>query len=691
MTTDALRIVLDHGLRVFPCRPGGKDPLTDHGCKDATDDRAQIREWQARWPDANWGAATGGGIFALDIDMKNGLDGGAALAAMIDRHGNLPRHLVNRTPNSGTHHLFRGDGIRNSAGKIAPGFDVRGDGGYICVPPSRLATGDYSWLDPAAPIPVAPEWLLAELAAAKSKRVLDAPAAVPEGKRNDTLYRFACALRAKAMLDDVAWTALQARNLDCDPPLHEGELRKIFEGAWRHPPGFATTDLGNRDRLVAARGEDLRFLVGAGWHVWTGQRFEPDDSKRVIVMMGDVARGIYAEAAAADDLERRKALSLWARTSEGRARIEAAAALAESHPEVVDRIENFDTDPGLLGVKNGVVELDTGMFRPADRADRVTKQADVHFDPSATAPRWQQFQLEVHGGDQEVVEFMQRAWGYTLSGHTDEQVFFIKYGDGENGKGVEQEVLAAVLGDYALAIEPETLMKKTSGGQNAASSDIAEMRGARFIYTSELEDGQELAEKLVKRLTGQDTIRARFLYRERFSFKPVAKFWISTNHRPEIRGTDHAIWRRVRLVPYSQRFTDRKDPRLASKLLAERAGILNWLIAGYQQWRQNGLGAPKAVLSAGQQFRTDMDQLGAFLEECTRPVAKKDTVLVTKAADVYRRYVEWAKDNRCFPILKARQFHEQMERNHGHHRVKHDSVVYPGLLLVAWERRDDRM
>lgn len=494
--------------------------------------------------------------------------------------------------------------------------------------------------------------------------------AVVQGSRNNTLFSFACSLRARGTPDPDAWALLQRRNLDCTPPLDERELRQLFDRAWKYAPGYNLTDLGNRDRLVAQHGDDIRYLVGGGWHVWSGRRYEADDKRRVVVMMGDVARGIYAEAAAADDADRRKALAGWAKASESRNKIESAVALAESHPAVIDRLCDYDTNPNLIGLRNGVYDLQRDEFRDASRDDRITKQMHVEYDSHATCPRWEQFQCEIHAEDAAMVAFKQRLWGYAISGDTSEQKFFVPFGDGANGKGTEQETLAELFGDYAIAIEPDVLARKQHTNQNAASSDIAELRGARLIYTSELEDGHQLAEKLIKRLTGQDTIRARFMYRERFEFKPVGKIFIATNYRPEIRGTDHAIWRRVCLIPYTQRFDDeRKDPTLRAKLLAERAGIFNWLVAGHRAWRAQGLSPPDAVSGAGEDYRVEQDRVGNFLRECCKVDDKGcGRASRVRASHLYALYASWSRVGGV-RWLSRQRFFDHLARDHGLQRM----------------------
>jgi len=675
-----LAVMLDRGIGVFPCRSGDKRPLTQHGCKDASTNSARVSDWARQHPGCNWGAAMGGGLFALDLDRKSGVDGHAAFAALAEVNGTLPAHLINETPNAGEHHLFRGAVVGNTASKVAPGVDVRTDGGYIVIPPSHLKAGAYRWRKPDAPIPDAPGWLL-ELLGRQSVKRSERKTIVPERERNRTLYAFTCGLRGRGVSDADAWSALVIRNQDCDPPLEERELRQIFDHAWKHSPGYPCTDLGNAERLVAAHGENARFLVGAGWHLWNQHRFELDRTRHVFVLMSEVVRGIYAEAATTPDADNRKALAGWAKASEARGKLEAAVALAETRPPVVDLYEHFDTDPWLVGLRNGVYDLQRDEFREGRRSDCITLCMNVEYHAHAIAPRWEQFQSEIHGGDADMVAFKQRALGYCLSGDTSEQKLFIQHGTGANGKSTEQAVILDLFDGYGRKAEPDTLLIRDRRG--AVNNDIARLKGARYIATAENEDGQRLAESLVKSLTGEDRVSARFLYREHFEFQLSGKLWLATNHRPEVTGTDYALWRRVLLVPYEIVFDEKsRDPELRQKLLAERPGIFNWLLAGFRQWKVQRLAAPEKIMAATARYRSDMDRIGNFVaEQCVLGGG------CTKASAVYKRYRQWCEFNGT-RFLSARKFHERLERDHQLQRVRRDTDEYPGLLLVAWEYHD---
>jgi putative DNA primase/helicase len=275
-----------------------------------------------------------------------------------------------------------------------------------------------------------------------------------------------------------------------------------------------------------------------------------------------------------------------------------------------------------------------------------------------------------------MVNFMARALGYSITGSTAEQKLFVAHGTGANGKSVFINVLRRLLGDYAKAVQPETLMTRDRGG---IPNDIARLRGARFVPTVEIEDGKKMAESLVKQLTGGDAISARFMRQEFFEFTPVAKVWIATNHRPVITGTDYAIWRRILLVPFGVTIpVDRRDRELEEKLLGESSGILNWLIAGCRQWRERGLAAPQKVLAATAQYQRDMDRIGLFLEERTVRGAGR-----TRKTALYAAYRQWCEESGVYPVRKM-AFHQKALDEHGLVVVRRRGYeFYDGLLLIG--------
>ena len=398
------------------------------------------------------------------------------------------------------------------------------------------------------------------------------------------------------------------------------------------------TDLGNAERLVEKHGADLRYCYAwEKWLVWDGRLWKVDDTGEVERKAKETVRAIYAEAAHAEGGDTRKALANHAKSSEARSRIEAMISLARSEPGIAVTPEELDADPWALNVFNGTVDLRSGELREHRREDLITKIAPVEYHPDATAPAWKAF-LERVLPSEELCAFVQRASGYSATGDTSEQCLFINHGTGANGKSTYQEAISAALGDYAMRAPTEMLLAKRSGG---VPNDVARLKGARCVSASETEEGRRLAESLVKDLTGQDTITARFMRAEFFDFKPTHKLWLSTNHKPEIRGTDTAIWRRIRLVPWSVTIPPtEQNKKLPATLRHELPGILAWIVRGCLEWQRRGLQAPDEVRKATGAYRAEMDVLAGFVAECCE-VSEHQRAY---ARELYAAYKRWCDE-----------------------------------------------
>ena len=246
----------------------------------------------------------------------------------------------------------------------------------------------------------------------------------------------------------------------------------------------------------------------------------------------------------------------------------------------------------------------------------ITKLAPVNFEPDAACPRWLEFLSRIMDGNEQLIDFLQRAVGYALTGETSEQCLFIFYGSGANGKSTFLQTMSYVLGDYSMSTPTETLLVKRRG---AIPNDVARLKGARFVIACEADAENRLAESLIKQMTGGDTISARFLHQEWFDFEPTHKVFFGTNHKPVIKGTDYAIWRRIRLVPFEITIPEgERDKNLPEKLKAEADGILAWAVQGCLVWQQQGLGVPEEVKAATDSYREEMDILGEFLKDRCR-------------------------------------------------------------------------
>jgi len=326
-------------------------------------------------------------------------------------------------------------------------------------------------------------------------------------------------------------------------------------------------------------------------------------------------------------------------------------------PGVFATYEDFDQHPHLLAVANGVIDLETGALQPygAETKDLyLMRRVGVPYVPGARNPRWERFLSEVFVDYPELPAYMRRLIGYGITGHTTEQALAVFYGGGSNGKGVLLETLSGLFKGIAVTTPFQTFEVKPSGG---IPNDIAALKGSRLVMASEGEQGRQMAESLIKRLTGGDTISARFMRKEFFEFTPTFLILLATNYKPNFRGQDYGLWRRVKLVPFTRRFeaADR-DPHLTSKFLGRRvpaaahlpgedhgdgpAGILAWAVAGAMEWHRDGLAPPDVITAATAEFRETSDVLKEFYDEhLIREAGSK-----IKGSEVWQLYREWTDE-----------------------------------------------
>lgn len=400
---------------------------------------------------------------------------------------------------------------------------------------------------------------------------------------------------------------------------------------------YMRTDLGNAERFVGAHGGDVRWCTEASrWMLWDGAKWCWDEGAHAAHRLAHrCVRSIFKEAENASDDQEAKAIASHAVASQSASRIEAL--LSQAKPYLNISMDDLDRDVWLVNAGNGTLDLRTGTLREHLRGDLITKAVPFDYAPGAQAPRFMEFMEQVLP-DPEVRAFVQRYAGYSLTGSTAERVLAFLHGGGKNGKSTLVEALRETAGDYARNTTVETILSSRGGSQ--IPNDVAALKGARLVSAAEPEKNRRMAESKVKNLTGSDTVTARFMRGEFFDFKPEFKLWISMNHKPIIIGTDDAIWDRIRLVPFNQRFADNPDTGLPAKLAGERAGIFAWMVRGALDWYENGLGCPEAVAAATEEYREEMDTLGDFLE--ARCVV--DPNATAPASKLYEQYGMWCDD-----------------------------------------------
>lgn len=638
------------------CHSIGKHPRVYGGVKDASTDIDVIKAWWKRWPNANVGIATGvtADIGVLDIDPRH--KGHISLNQLEEEYSKLPETLRVRTGSGGEHIFFKypGESIINSAGKIREGIDFKTQGGYVVAAPSVHASGNkYQWTISEGDIAEIPDWLRTLLIENKKKTlstVISGDGVIPDGQRNITLYGLACSLRSKGFHEDEILAPLQVINKNrCNPPLDDSEIIRIVTSAGIFEPGnlvvtsdktFNNTDVGNAKRLVARFGHMFRYC--STWKkflVWDSKRFVIDDTGEIERLAKATVKSIYVETAALADEGDRKRQAKHAMNSENQQRIKAMVALAQTEQGIPVRTDELDNDEWLLNCQNGTINLRTGELQPHSPSHLITKLVPVEYDLDVQCPTWMAFLQKVMGGNEELIRFLQKAIGYSLTGSTREQCMFILHGSGANGKSTFLNTLETMFADYAQQTPTDTLMAKKNEG---IRNDVARLKGARFVIASEAEQGKALAESLIKQMTGGDKLTARFLHSEYFEFVPKFKLFLATNHKPNIRGTDNGIWRRIRLIPFAVTIPeDERDFNLPNKLKAELPGIFHWAVQGCLAWQREGLAAPREVSQATDEYRGEMDWLQSFIDE-------KFTVrsgLKVAASLLYIEYQAWCKEN----------------------------------------------
>jgi P4 family phage/plasmid primase-like protien len=396
------------------------------------------------------------------------------------------------------------------------------------------------------------------------------------------------------------------------------------------------TDYGNAERLVLRHGDDLRYVhAWNSWQVWDGTRWARDDNDEVQRLAKETIRALGRVAADEEDDERRNRLVAFAMKSEGAPRLAAMIDLAKSERPVPVAPDELDADPWLLNVANGVLHLGSGELLEHRREWLLTKLAPVAHNDDARCPMWHEFLKRVMPNEDDRA-FLKRAVGYSMIGMTDEHILLVLYGTGANGKTVFLETVRSLLGDYAHVAPSDLLIARRPG---AIPLEAAGLRGARFVSSAETEDGSRLAESAVKALTGGDTITARRLYGDFFSFTPTHTLWLATNHRPVVRGVDDAIWRRLRLIPFNVTIPEKeRDKSLAGSLRDELPGILKWALEGALEWQRFGLGESGNIVDATNDYRAESDVFGMFLEDRCEVGARKQI----EAVVLYSEYEVWA-------------------------------------------------
>ena len=735
------------GWRVIQIAGSGdrKAPIARGWQKLSMPDAGTLEEWFANGC-YNIGIATGAGsgLMVLDVDLKS--EGDVSLERLETEYEPLPPTPTVITGGGGRHYYFKHPGgrVSNAAGlsDTLPGLDLRGDGGQVVAPPSlhKLDT-TYQWAPGRWPDDVAvaevPAWLrqlLHELGKWRMEEDGPKPGAKPEGKpgrwpayslkalaeecsyvaaaakgeRNAQLNRSAFALGqlvagGELDKDNVAAALLEAAAA-CGLVDDDGEAAAVktiesgFQGASGQPrtapgapPGVLDnsllldcTDAGNAIILCKLFGDRLRWDHGLSkWLVWQGHWWATDVDGEPWRLAEEAASARLASAYKLEETQAKR-VAKWATNSLMSAKVEAALKSAKSKHPIADRGGCWDLARHTLGVANGVIDLPSGTLRDGTKEDRIATHTPVAYDVGAKAPRWERFIREIFNDNENLIEFVRLAVGYSLTGDQREQVFFILHGTGANGKSVFLATLHHVLGAYAY--DPGLTTFEAPGKGTAPHPEaLAALAGKRFVTASETSEKTKLYEQRLKVLSHGDTTSARQLYEERFQFEPQCKIWLGLNHRPRISDDSRGFWRSVRLIPFERQFTgENADQDLLKRMKLEAPGVLRWAVDAARDWYTNGLPACSEVEAATKEYETEQDPLSAFLaERCVEESGVK-----IPASELYRNYLIWTEKESLqkYEVLSSRGFGRRMKVRYmasldGTKRTR----VYEGVRLLTTE------
>ncbi|MDW4254659.1 phage/plasmid primase, P4 family [Staphylococcus saprophyticus] len=447
---------------------------------------------------------------------------------------------------------------------------------------------------------------------------------------------------------------------------------------------YSYDDTGNAERLKDLFGENIRFNYTSNtWMYYDGKRWRYDDTGRMKILADKVVDNMkneklfLADGVDQEDMEKYR----YRHWKDSRNHNKKVNMMKECEHLLPVTNETFDNDFDLFNVQNGFVDLKAGKLNDHERKNYFTKISNVEYTDKADCPKWDEFLNDIFLGNQELVRFIQRAVGYSLSGHTSEQVLFVLYGNGRNGKSVFLDILNEVFGNYSTNIQPQAIM--ASKNQSDASPEIAKLDGARLVTTTEPNEGERFDEGLLKQLTGGDRVSARKLYENEFEFTPQFKLWMATNHKPYVRGRDEGIWRRFIIIPFDKQIPLHEiDRDLTKKLKRELPAIMRWCVDGFLEWQRIGLSEPAIIKEQRDEYRVEMDSIAAFINECCEinPMQK------VKSSELFGAYDRWAKENHQH-IMSSTKFGKELVQRFNRKKYQGTNHYY-GLNLTNETRQE---
>lgn len=665
------------------CTSPGKHPRIAWKQTRGTNRREIFEAWLDKWPNMNL-AITTDGLAVVDIDTakpateaREAREAGAvALARLEDKHGVFPPTITQRTGGGGEQRIFSANGTPcgntqdNSA--LGEGLDVRGEGGLIVVPPSVHASGmAYTWVEghePGTELAECPSWFAQLVPFVKKEKAKAAPhkQSRHEQLRTQTLLN----LRVGHSPDEVL---ARARSSEPGKSIvaegRDAEIVRLVEGATKLSTDFNHTDTGNAQRFVQDHTNLARYChKWKEWLIWDGTAWKPNDTLAVLELAKATVRGMIDQASEMREGSARKDLLGFVVKCEARRRMVDFIELAKSDPQVATTIDKLNQHPMLLNVANGTLNLETFELGPHDPDHLHTYCLDVPLVEANPESRWLQFLDQVFidtdgKPDRDLIAFMQRSIGYSLTSSTSEQCWWLHYGEGGNGKSTFIETIAAMMGD-TLAHTPDfnLFLKSRSRGEDTKRRSLILLRGRRFISALETTVRQALDDGILKMLTGSDRISGAALFHMAESFEMEGKIHLGMNELPAVEDNSHATWRRVRAVPYNAKFEgSNRDLDIKAALHAELDQVLAWAVQGCRDWQANGLGTCAAVTEATDEYRASEDVLAEFVaDECT-----VDPEVTTTKKELFNDYLNWAGETNIKYPMKPRTFNALIKNRTG--------------------------
>ena len=682
-----------HNFSIFPCKVNSKKPAISKWQEAATSELATIEGWWAENPDYNIGVVADKHI-VLDVDIKP--DGSVDGFASLDKHPALPDTFTVNTPSGGKHYYFATDDetLLTICQGFEPGLDIRAGGkGYSIGAGSSIDGVSYEADVDSINLADAPDWVLAAAlkkspAASKLKLHVtsqDVPSVSVSLSEIATVLSYidpdvgyekwiniGMAIHSEypCMKGLELWDNWSSDGHTYQPnecAMHWDGF-EVSDGItigtlFYYAPEYLIAKAGYVD-IQSTHGENdttlAEFFVdqyqssviyestSKHWLVFNdGEWVKAQDAKRLVLerykkVVIEIKRQIQAGVDVPMSMK-------WLNKAMNHANQNSVLKIVETYLSV--SVEKLDANSNLIGLGKDVYDISTHTLRTAKGEDLVTKSLGTHYDKNATCPVWERFILTAMEGDQEMVSYLQRLVGYFLTTSITEQQLFFFYGSGANGKSTFLDLVKAMLGDYAVKINSDTIMKGKIGGRsNAVMAGIADLAGTRLGITDEMDDNSAAFDtQTLKSLSGDDEVTGRRLYSNPFTFKSTAKIVMYGNDKPYGNINDGGFWRRMRFIHFGYVVPkEQRDPKLLNTLKSEMPGILNWALAGLVQWEKQGLNAPDKVTHDSAGYKKELDSITEYFDDNVQLQAES----VTTSKTLYEGYIRWCEENLLIPEPK---------------------------------------